>query len=338
MESILITLSELGMPLASLSRYWIFMPVFLFVITIVLYVVSTRQRKLRIHLDVIARGILSGARRRSQGLTMAEIEARLRNGEEEESSTTKSLISISEFLLKLVNFNKQETQFKLLQAGNRDPRALTRYIIRRGIGMMIAPVILWLLMGYLGFSGAIQIAVALTGILVGGIIVDVQLDKAVAARRARIYVELPVLLDLLTIYLDAGQGFDVSLARASVSLKTSFPTAAAEIYHLRQDLEVTIDRRRTLREFGARMGTQVARTFMSIVIQSEARGNDVGPALRSLAKEARKEVNATIEAKAQKIPTLMQLPMFVFILPAILASVLAPVVLQVIDMLRTGVI
>jgi tight adherence protein C len=85
-----------------------------------------------------------------------------------------------------------------------------------------------------------------------------------------------------------------------------------------------------LREFGERMATQTAKTFVAIVVQSERRGNAIAPSLRRLARDARLEVISEIEKKAQKIPTVMQLPMFLFILPAIFMSVIGPAVVQVV--------
>lgn len=325
------SLESFGVPTDLILEFAVFGPVILFAVTIALYLVSNNQRRRRLALDKIAQGILSGARKRSTSMSQQEIAERLRPKEEEASTTAKSLMQISEILLKIVNFNKEETRYKLIQSGQRDPKALSRYILMRGMGMLIAPALLWMAAGQLlGFSGILQFGTAMVGILVGGIIVDVRLDKAVAARRSKIYTELPVMLDLLTIYLESGQSFDVALARASVALKVSFPTAASEIMYLRRDLETSVEREKTLREFAARMGTQVARTFVAIVVQAERRGNAIAPSLRSLAREARKEVMAEIEKKAQKIPTMMQLPMFMFILPAIFASVIAPAAIEII--------
>ena len=318
-------LAEAGVPIETILDYSMFGPVILFVVTIALYFVSGSQRKRRLSHDKIAQGILSGARKRSTSLSQQEIAERLQPKQEESSTTAKSILTISEILLKIVNFNKEETRAKLIQAGDRDPKALSRYISARGMGMLVAPALLYFMgSAVLGFGGFFLAAMSLVGIIVGGIVVDVGLDKKVAARRSRVYSELPVLLDLLTIYLEAGSSFDVALSRASAALKVSFPTAADEIFYLRRDLETSVDREKTLREFASRMNTQVARTFVAIVVQAERRGNAIAPSLRTLAREARKEVMAEIEKKAQKIPTMMQLPMFMFILPAIFAAVIAP--------------
>lgn len=336
-EDLFRELDRIGFPVELILEFAVFGPVVLFVATVALYVFSNYQRKKRVSQERIARGILSGARRRSVSLSQEEIARRLRPREDDGSGTRRSLIQLSEILLKLVNFNKEETRYKLVQAGQRDPRALSRYIIQRGMGMLAGPLIIWVATGtLLGLSGFFQFGISLIGILVGGIVVDVRLDKAVAARRQRLHSELPVLLDLLTIYLEAGQSFDIALARASAALRVSFPTAAAEIYYLRQDLETSIDRERTLREFASRLNTQTAQTFVSIVVQSERRGNAVAPSLRTLARESRKEVMSDIEKKAQKIPTMMQLPMFLFILPAIFSAVIAPAAIQIMERFGNG--
>lgn len=330
-------LEALGFPVDTILEFAVFGPIVLFFLTILLNFISVYQRRIRVAQEKLARGILSGARKRSTTLSQQEIADRLRPKEDDGSATQRSMLQVAEILLKLVNFNKEETRYKLIQAGHRDPRALSRYIIQRGMGMVIGPILLWLLAGYvLGLSGFFQFGVSLVGILVGGIVVDVQLDKAVAARKAKIHNELPVLLDLLTIYLEAGQSFDISLARAAAALKVSFPTAATEIYYLRLDLETTIDRETTLRQFAKRLNTQTARTFVTIVVQSERRGNAIAPSLRTLARVSRKEVMSDIEKKAQKIPTMMQLPMFLFILPAIFAAVIAPAALQIVQRFSEG--
>lgn len=336
-EQIFEKLGEIGFPVELIFELAIFGPILLFVATIALYFVSNYQRKKRLTQEKIARGILSGARKRSTTLSQQEIADRLRPKEDDGSSTRRSILQFSELLLKLVNFNKEETRYKLIQAGNRDTRALSRYIIQRGMGMVIGPVVLWVIAGFvLNLSGFLQFGFSLVGILVGGIVVDVMLDKAVAARRSKLHSELPVLLDLLTIYLEAGQSFDVALARASAALKVSFPTAATEIFYLRQNLETSVEREKTLREFASLLNTQTARTFVSIVIQSERRGNAIAPSLRTLARESRKEVMSDIEKKAQKIPTMMQLPMFLFILPAIFAAVISPAAIEIMNKFGDG--
>jgi tight adherence protein C len=329
LEYIAAEAAALGFSFDWLADFALALPVLMFVVTGIFFVISAQNRRTRVAQDKMADMLLKGARRRSGGLSYEEIIARLRPEAAPDTGGRKVLMKVSEILLKLVNFNREETVEKLIQSGDRDPRAISRYMMQRGLGMLIGPIVGWMVAPMAGLEGFVQIGVAGVGVLAGGILVDVRLDKAVSARRAKLQTELPVMLDLLTIYLEAGQAFDVSMARAAQALKVSFPTAAAEMAYLRRDLEMSVDRERTLREFADRVNTQVAKTFIAIVVQSEKRGNAIAPALRTLAREARKEVMAEVEKKAQKIPTMMQMPMFLLILPAIFASVIGPAAVQI---------
>ncbi len=329
LEYIAVEIAALGISLDWVADFALILPVLMFIVTGVFFIVSSNNRRQRVQQDKMVDLLLKGARRRNGGLSYEEIIARLRPEGPKESPAGKLMMRVAEVLLKLVNFNKKETEEKLIQAGDRDPKAISRYMMQRGLGMIIGPFFGWMLAPIVGMEGIVQIGIAGVGVLAGGIVVDVRLDKAVAARRARLQSELPVMIDLLTIYLEAGQSFDIGMARAAQALKVSFPTAAAEMAYLRRDLEMSVDRETTLRNFAEQVNTQVAKTFIAIVVQAERRGNAIAPALRTLAREARKEAMSDIEKKAQRIPTMMQLPMFVLILPAIFASVIGPAAVQI---------
>lgn len=323
-------IGSLGLSAREIARGALLGPILIMIFAIFSFFYSAHRNRIETARIERLRDLTKNARRRSSGLTAEELAKRLAPSKDEEG-VKKVFVQVAEKVLILLKFNRKETEAKLIQAGDRDPRAISRYILQRGAGMIIAPVLAWYLAPHLGFAGPLRVPLALVGVLAGGILVDARLDKAVSRRRAQAAVEMPVLFDLLTIYLEAGQSFDISLSRASRALKQSFPTAAEEIAFLQRDLELSLDREKTLRDFADRLGGTMVQTFVSIVIQAERRGNAIAPSLRTLAREARKEVVAEIERKAQKLPTLMQLPMFLFILPAIFASVLGPVVIQVMN-------
>lgn len=322
-------INSFGVSVDRIIDYARFLPFIIMAIALGSFFYSNIQRMQEEGRERIATRLRHAGTTGNRGLTAAELAQRIAP-ENKEEGARKAIINIAEILLKLAKFDRKETERKLIQSGDRDPRAISRYILQRGAAMAIAPVIGWFLLPMLGLEGMIQVVGSLVCVLAGGIMVDIRLDRALSARRGAVSNEFPVLMDLLTIYLEAGQAFDVALAKASVALGTSFPTAAEEVGFLRQDLEMSVDRERTLREFGKRLDNGAASTFVSIVVQAERRGNAIAPSLRTLAKESRKEVMQAIEKKAQKLPTLMQGPMFMFILPAIFLSVIGPAVVQII--------
>lgn len=336
MQNFISFIQSFGLSTSAILDAAAYLPFLLLLLALVAFTVSIRRQMDIDRKAKMVSQILTAGRRRRPGLTQEEIAKRLapRAGE---VNTRSPFIVLFEAMLKLVRFNRAETEKKLIQAGDRDPRAISRYIIQRGMGMVLAPVVIWFAGPSLGLQGVLQLVMAVGGVLAGGIVVDTRLDKALANRRAKVSVETPVLLDLLTIYLEAGQPFDGSLARGSRALEKSFPVIAEEASYLIRDLDMSVDREKTLREFAERLNTTTAKTFMNIVIQSERRGNAVAPSLRILAKEARKEVITDIERKAQKLPTMMQLPMFLFILPSIFASVIGPAAIQIMQTFSSGI-
>jgi len=326
---------SLGLDTGALLDWAAYMPLLVMVLAICAFLVTMRRQTVQDRKNKMVRQILTAARHRRSGLTPEEIAKRLAP-----RGLTKSRplhIVLFEAMLRIARFNRAETERKLIQSGDRDPRAISRYILQRGLGMVLAPMAIWFIAPYLGVEGMLKILLAAAGILAGGILVDSRLDRALSARRSRISVEMPVLLDLLTIYLEAGQPLDASLGRASIALEKSFPVVSEEAAFLIKDLDMSVDREKTLREFADRLTTNTAKTFVNIIIQSERRGNAIAPSLRMLAKESRKEVISDVERKAQKLPTMMQLPMFMFILPAIFASVIGPAAIQIMQTFSSGI-
>lgn len=321
-------LASFGLSVKDLVYYGKFVPVAALAAAFMGFFYSNTRRMEEEKRERIVKKLRSAGATGERGLSAAEIAMRLAPSREEQGAR-RFIVRLAEAALKLAKFDRKATEEKLFFSGDRDPRAISRYILQRGAGMIIAPIIGWFVLPALGFTGILQVMGALTCVLAGGIVVDVRLDKALKQRRERMMAELPVLLDLLTIYLEAGQAFDVALSKASVALRLSFPTAAEEMGFLRHDLEMSVSRQKTLQEFARRVNSPTARNFVAIVIQSELRGNAVAPSLRTLARESRKEFISEIERKAQKLPTLINGPMFLFILPSIFLSVLGPAVVQI---------
>ena len=322
---------DMGIQMDVLVEIAVIIPIILFFVMIIVFVVTARRRFVLANREIVAKRLFTGvqAKINSRDDNRQEMLERLLPEEESHDGVKSSLMRIFEVALKLAKFDREDTKRRLLKAGHREIDAMSKYVMRRGIAMFVLPMALWFFLPTLEMTGVLRIGICLIGAFAGGIFIDAQLDREVKERQDRLQTELPVLLDLLTIYLGAGSSFDVSLARVSHSLKISFPIAAIEVFYLRKELEMSVDRERTLRKFAEQIGTQTANTFVAIIVQSEKRGNAVVPALRRLAQDARRDVMADTEKKAQKIPSVMQLPMFLFVLPAIFMSVIGPAIIRV---------
>src|SRR5205823_4922591 len=150
------------------------------------------------------------------------------------------------------------------------------------------------------------------------------------ARLARIDYDMPELIDLLVVAVEAGLGLTASLPPASSRLTGP----------LGEELRISIQEQRmgltslqALENMLNRCPTSAMRSFVRAMIQGERLGVSVGQILRSLALEMRKRRRAAAEEKAQKAPLKILFPLVFMIFPAMFVVILGPAVISVFNTL-----
>ena len=208
----------------------------------------------------------------------------------------------------------------LLSAGvwGVTPATLVGYRLLSGTltGVLIA----WLL----GSVGASPIVMLLLAAYAGytGWALPVILLKARARRRAeRIEIELPELIDLLVVTLEAGLGFTAAMQR---SVERVRPPLGDEIRLALREHNLGLSMEQALRNMLERCDAPAVRAFVRAVTQSESLGVSIGQVMRELAGDLRTRRRQIIEEKAQKAPVKMLFPLAFLILPAIFVVVLFP--------------
>ncbi|HNX29093.1 MAG TPA: type II secretion system F family protein [Syntrophomonadaceae bacterium] len=165
----------------------------------------------------------------------------------------------------------------------------------------------------------------LLGFVFGYFIVDIILKNQISNRQAAISQELPDVLDLLTISMEAGLGFDASIQR--VAMKSKGPLAG-EFNQSLQELRMGKTRREALKDLGERNGVDDLSKFTEAIIQADKLGVSLGNVLRGQADQMRVLRRQRAEEKAMKAPVKMLIPLVVFIFPTIFVVILAPAVIQ----------
>jgi len=145
--------------------------------------------------------------------------------------------------------------------------------------------------------------------------------------------ELPDALDLMTISVEAGLGFDAALSQ--VARNTSGPLAA-EFARVLQEMQIGLGRSNALRAMGERSTLPELRSFCSAMVQADAFGIPVGQVLRVQSNEIRVKRRQRAEETAQKIPVKIMIPLVLFILPALFVAVLGPAVIGIISNFAGG--
>lgn len=160
------------------------------------------------------------------------------------------------------------------------------------------------------------------------------LVAALAKGRAEMVVlGLPEALELLVVCVEAGLALEDSIDRVTSELKISQPILAEELALTSADLKILPDRDTALHNLADRIAEPSVRSVVTALSQTLRYGTPLARALRSSAAELRSASLMTLEERANRLPTLLTVPMMLFILPTIFLIVGGPAVLRLTDIL-----
>jgi tight adherence protein C len=165
-------------------------------------------------------------------------------------------------------------------------------------------------------------------VLVGGIGVllpGAMLDMKAKSRQERIRRALPDTMDLLTISVEAGLGFDAALGQV---VRSTEGPLAQEIARMLQEMQVGVSRADALRALAERNDVEELRAFVLAMVQAEQFGVSISKVLRSQAKQLRVKRRQRAEEKAMKVPVKILFPLIFCILPAMFVVLLGPGVIR----------
>ena len=216
-------------------------------------------------------------------------------------------------------------QRRLDLAGNPASLPAERFMALKGVGLVFGA----LLGGLLGaHSGGVRIVLyALIGAVVGFWLPDVLLRNAGEHRQEKLLNGLPDALDMLTVCVEAGLGFDGALGR--VATNTEGPMAA-ECARVMQEMQFGKSRTEALRSLADRTDVPEIKSFVSAMIQAGELGISIGAVLREQAAEMRIRRRQRAEEKAQKLPVKILLPLITCLLPAMFVVVLGPAAIKIV--------
>ncbi len=175
-----------------------------------------------------------------------------------------------------------------------------------------------------GFSGVLMGSMALGSI--GFLGPDYFLTMKARGRKERVRADLPDALDLLAVSVEAGLGFDGSLAK----LNEHMDGPLAEEFGLAlSEMRIGEGRAEALKRMSERVDAQELSAFTRAIIQADQLGTSLGRILRVQAADARLRRQSAAEERAMKAPIKMLFPTVLFIFPAMFLVILGPAILNV---------
>jgi tight adherence protein C len=156
---------------------------------------------------------------------------------------------------------------------------------------------------------------------------DLWLRGEISRRRDQIVHALPDAIDLLTISVEAGLGFDLALARVVSKSENALTREFARVI---QEMRIGVARRDALRALVDRTGVDDLSTFITAIIQAEQLGASIANVLRIQAAEMRTRRRQRAERLAHEAPIKMLFPMAFLIFPPIFIVVLGPAIPKIV--------
>ena len=220
----------------------------------------------------------------------------------------------------------ERTEKRLAMAGNPGDMKVGDWLGIKAIGAGIGFGVLFIVFGVLAGQIVQGLLLGLVGAGIGYIGPEFWLGRRVRARQKAILLQIPDALDLLTISVRAGLGFDVALGKVVEKMQgplvDEFRRALAEV-------RVGKARREALRDIVPRTEVQPLTNFIGAIIQAEQLGVSISKVLQVQSEQLRIERRQRAEEQAAQAPIKMLFPLVGCIFPSLFVVILGPALILI---------
>src|SRR5687767_5931117 len=221
----------------------------------------------------------------------------------------------------------QSTARQMELAGNPWPiDAATFLAIRFILGVFLGGLAVLAFIGSTTWSAGDK-AMLIGGAAIGGFYLPhIMLTTRVTRRQKEIRNAMPDALDLLTICVEAGLGFDAAMSKVAQKWETELSLAFSRVI---REIQLGKVRRDALKDMSDRLGIPELTSFVAAIIQSEQLGVSLAKVLRIQSDQMRLKRRQRAEEEAHKAPIKMIIPMALLIFPSIMIIILTPAAISI---------
>jgi tight adherence protein C len=232
--------------------------------------------------------------------------------------------------------NIENTRHKLELAGKPYGWGPTEFLGVQGLAGVLLAALTFLLLTLTGqYLPKRFLATGVAGGLGFYVLPTLWLSSKISRRQTDIVKALPDALDLLTISVEAGLGFDAAVSKVAEKWENELSLAFARVI---QEIQMGKLRREALRDMADRMEVPDVSSFVAAIIQADQLGVSIAKVLRIQSEQMRIRRRQRAEEKAHQAPVKMLFPMAFLIFPALFIVLLGPAVLVIMSSGVLGVI
>ncbi|MDP4158678.1 MAG: type II secretion system F family protein, partial [Bacillota bacterium] len=197
---------------------------------------------------------------------------------------------------------------------------------------ILSSLLLFLIFSMIHANLLTRLEMGVIGFLIAFMYPNSWLKAKANQRQKEIIKTLPDVLDLLTVSVEAGLGFDAALLKVVEKQKG---VLAEEFLRVLQEIKMGRPRRETLRDLARRnKSAEDLNSVVASLVQADQLGISIGGVLRNQAKQIRQKQRQRAEERAQKAPIKMMIPLVFFVFPSIFIIVIGPAILQILEIFK----
>jgi tight adherence protein C len=217
----------------------------------------------------------------------------------------------------------ERLQRRLDLAGNPNRWTVERLLAVKGAALVGGAIFGSLMTMRGGAVGLVWMVASCAG---GFWIPDVLLYNSGTKRQETLRRTVPDALDMLTVCVEAGLGFDAGMAQVS---RQTTGAISGEFARLLQEMRIGKSRIAAFQDMAARTTVPELHIFVAALVQSDKLGIPVASVLREQSHEMRLKRRQRAEEQAQKVPIKILFPLLLCIFPSLFVVILGPGAIQI---------
>ncbi|CAG4893391.1 type II secretion system F family protein [Paraburkholderia gardini] len=237
---------------------------------------------------------------------------------------------VAKFSLPGEDWNHSILRVRFLNAGLRSESAPAIYFASKTVLALAFPVVAMLAFGT-SMHDTPRIYVLLVLLCTsafGFYLPNGVLARLIDRRQRALFEDLPDAVDLMTVCVEAGLGFDAALGRVTDEIGMKSQALRDELELVLLELRAGAGRDKALRNLSLRTGVEDIETLAAMLIQADRFGTSVGDSLRVYTDNLRTKRRLRAEEKAARIALKLLFPLIFFIFPTLIIVLIGPAILQ----------